>query len=418
MLKHSPVYACLVLASLLLPHNLCAGDAYRTPLAGEPFSTTVFGKNVAIAGRDRANTRALSLGGTLYAPSLGSTDALPIAALYWRKETEQYRSRLLFSVFANEWDGAIKSGSGLEFLGHLENYTNPFPQEEILNGQAIKATSAVWGYGSAWFGLGCRLPVVPFQSDNDLRLQLFYTGKYQYNDRTADTGATVRLPPDTWENGVRLRLRYDGIRRNIMELPHQGVAFGADFEWSHRLRWSDSNYGNYSFTKARTQQYTKLSGYALAALPVPLLSEKNRLVASVYGGFSPANNLDRYSGFRIGGGPFPNESDDLWRTPYPGALFNQFTVADYVVGTMEYRRELLFFLYLHLRGSIAWINRDYQRTHDFFKFDQDRGEALSLGVTSGLPWDSTLYLEFSRDFGILRNGNSGSGLMLLWSKTF
>lgn len=418
------IIICGLLAVLLLLDSLpCRADqlpdpdGYQTPLAGEPFSTTLLGQRLELARRDRANTLDITLGGTLYFPTLGSTDALPIAALYWRKENEQYRSRLIFSIFNNEWDGALKTGSRLELLAHLENYTSPFPQKEILNGAEVKSTSAVWGSATGWLGLGYRLPVAPFQSDNFLRLQLYYTGTYLYNNRTADTGATVRLPPNTWENGLRLRLRYDGIRRNVMELPHNGSALGADLEWACRSPWGDSNYGPYHFSKSGTEEYTRISGYGLAVLPVPGLSERNRLIASVYGGFSPNRNLDRYSAFRIGGGPFPNESDDLWRTPYPGALFNQFTAADYVVGNLEYRRELLFFLYLHLRGTIAWINRDYQRS-DRFRFEQDRGEALSLGLTSGMPWDSTLYLEFSRDFGVLRNGRSGSGLMLLWSKAF
>lgn len=419
MLKRTSVFLwTLLLALLSMPYSGFADDTYHTPLAGEPFGTTVFGEKVKIDARDRANTRALSLGVTLYTPTLAGTDALPIAAFYWRNETEQYRSRMIFSLFANEWDGAIKTKSGLEFLAHFENYTNPFPQEEIINGKSLKETSAEWGYGAGWLGLGYRLPVAPFQSDNDLRLQLFYTGKYLYNSRTSDTGATVQLPPDTWENGLHIRLRHDGLRRNIMELPHQGVAFGADLEWSNRLHWGDSTYGNYIFTKSKTEQYTKLSGYAMAALPVPLLSEKNRLITSVYGGFSPENDLDRYSGFRVGGGPFPTESDDLWRTTYPGAIFNQFTLSDYVIGNIEYRRELLFFLYLHLRGTFAWINCDNQPANDYFKLNQDHGEAFSLGLTSGLPLDSTLYLEFSRDFGMLRNGNSSNGLMLLWSKSF
>lgn len=390
---------------------------YQTPLAGEPLSFTVLGRKFMLPQRDRANTLSITLGNTLYFPTLGSTDALPIAAVYWRKDTEQYRSRLIFSIFDNEWDGALKTSTNLQLLAHLENFTNPFPQEEILNGAAVKSTSAVWGSAAGWLGLGYRLPVAPFQSDNDLRLQLYYTVGYLYNKRTSDTGTDVHLPPDTWQNGIRLRCRYDGIRRNIMELPHSGYALGTDLEWTYRYHWGDSNYGPYHFSKSGTQDYTKVSGYGVAALPLPGLSERNRLIVSVYGGFSPNKNLDRYSGFRIGGGPFPNESDDLWRTPYPGAIFNQFTVADYVIGNIEYRRELLFFLYLHLRGTLAWINRDYQRS-DRFRFEQDRGEAISLGLTAGMPWDSSLYLEFSRDFGVLRNGVSGSGLMLLWSKTF
>jgi len=108
------------MANFSLPYSGFADDTYHTPLAGEPFETTVFGEKATVEARDRANTRALSLGVTLYTPTLASTDALPIAALYWRKETEQYRSRVIFSLFANEWDGAIKTKSGLEFCPTLK----------------------------------------------------------------------------------------------------------------------------------------------------------------------------------------------------------------------------------------------------------------------------------------------------------
>lgn len=408
----------LLLVLAWLPHTgRAADDSYHSPLAGAPYRTSLLGERIEVAPRDRANTFSLTLGGTLYAPSLGSTDALPVAALYWRKETETYRSRLIFSIFANEWDLACKLNNGWELLGRLENVTDPFPQEEVVDGRALKRTSVVWGNAAAWLGLGYRLPVAPLQTDNDLRLQLFYTGGYLYSDYTSDTGRNVQLPPDSWVSGLHARIRYDGLQRNIMELPHTGFAMGADLEWAYRHHWSDANYGGALFKAAETRQYTKVSAYALAALPVPGLSEKNRLVASVYGGTAPEHDLDRFSAFRIGGGPFPNETDDLWRVPYPGALFNQFPVADYVVGTLEYRRELLFFLYLHLRGTIAWINRDVL-TNRRIKFSEDRGEAFSAGLTSGLPWNSSIYVEYAHDTGILRNGKPGDGVMLLWSKTF
>lgn len=408
----------LLLAALLLPGAAVADDdSYRTPLAGEPFATTLLGEQVSVRGRDRANILSLSLGGALFVPSSAGTDALPIAALYWRRETAAARSRLAFSVFYNDWDAALKLGDGLELLGHLETFTNPFPQQELLYGRPFKSSSAYWGFVDTWLGLGYRHPVAPYQSDNDLRLQLFCTGGYHYASRSGDTGQDVTLPPSTWVNGVRLRLRYDGIRRNILELPHSGYAAGADLEWARRSRWGDSNYGELTFRKETTQEFLKLSGYAMAALPVPGLSERDRLLLSIYGGYSPNSNLDRFSGFRIGGGPFPYESDDLWRVPYPGAVFNQFVVSDYIVTTAEYRRELLFFLYLHLRGTLTWINRDFSRGY-LFDFSEDRGEALSVGLSSGLPWDSTIYLEYSNDYGMLRSGTKGSSVLLLWSKMF
>ena len=60
-----------------------------------------------------------------------------------------------------------------------------------------------------------RLPVAPFQMDNDLRVQVFYEGGYLYSDRTSDTSRLVSLPPNTYTHGLRLRFRYDGMRRNL-----------------------------------------------------------------------------------------------------------------------------------------------------------------------------------------------------------
>jgi hypothetical protein len=384
-------------------------------MAGEAYTTSVWGHHVDIPARDRRNTLALTLGGTLFLPALGSSDALPMGALYWRRENHDFRTRLVFSVFYNELDHALKYDK-FEILAHLENMTIPFPSAEIVGGQEVKASNIVWGEAAAWVGVGYRLPVAPFQTDNDLRLQLFYEGGYLYSSRTVDTGPDVRLPPDTATNGVRVRVRYDGMRRNIMELLHKGVAGGLDVEWQSRDHWSDANYGGAVYNKDQTQEFVTLTGYMIAAAPVPGLSEHDRMIFSVYGGATVVNDLDRFSAFRIGG-PFPSESDDLARVPYPGAEFNQFPVSDYVVGTAEYRRELLFFLYLHLRGTLAWANRDVL-TSQPLRFRESRGQVLTVGLTSGFPWDSTLYLEYSYDSGILRNGISGNSMLLLWSKMF
>lgn len=394
-----------------------SGDDYRTPLAGTACTVSINSSSFDIPARDRSRQLALTVGGTLFNPALGSSDALPIAALYSRRETASYRSRLVFSVFDNELDLAFPVSGKRELLVKLYNRTSPFPEEVLSEGRSIKSTSLIWGEGGIWLGAGYRWPVAPFQCDNDLRLQLYYQGSYLYNERTADSGDSVRLPPDTFVHGLRFRVRYDGLRRNLMELPHNGMAAGGDLEWNRRAHWSDANYGGSLFTKSETQEYLKLSGYALAALPIPGLSERNRILVSVYGGAAPNHDLDRFSAFHIGVGPFPTESDDLWRCPYPGATFNQFDASDYVISTLEYRRELLVFLYLHLRGTLAWVNRQVITNHRF-KFAEDRGDAFSVGLTSGLPWNSTLYLEYSHDSGILRNGTPGDGVMVLWSKSF
>ena len=106
---------------------------YETPLAGEACSVSILGRQIDIPARDRRNTLALNLGGTLFLPALGSSDALPMGALYWRRENPGSRTRLVFSVFYNELDHALKYDK-FELLAHLENMTIPFPSQEIVGG--------------------------------------------------------------------------------------------------------------------------------------------------------------------------------------------------------------------------------------------------------------------------------------------
>ncbi|NVN89049.1 MAG: hypothetical protein HXX11_00475 [Desulfuromonadales bacterium] len=390
------------------------------PLAGEAYQTTIMGRRIAIPARNRDNVLALTLGATAYTPKLGGDSVLPIAALYWKQRWDSWWTRDVIALFVNEMDVA-KSYGRFQLLGHLENNTVPSADVNIKDGREVTSSSVIWGTVSGWLGAGYRMPVAPWQADNDLRVQLFYHAGYFYDARTGDTGSTVHLPPDTYQHGLRLRVRYDGLLRNIMELPHQGVAWGGDLELTRRDTWSDSTFGGLLFTSGDTRDYLKFSGYVIGAMGIPGLSERHRFVGYLHGGVSPMGKLDRFSSFRAGGGPFPNESDDLYRLPYPGALFNNFGVTDYVVGTLEYRLQLAFFLYLHLRGSFAWGgNRpDYDTTKGLrLRLTSSDGEAFSVGLTSGFIADSQLYLEYSYDSKLLRNGRDGSSVMLLWSKSF
>lgn len=399
-----------------------SGDdvATQTPLAGKAYQTTIMGRRIAIPARNRDNELALTLGANAYAPKLGGDSVLPIAALYWKQRWDSWWTRDVFGVFVNELDVA-KSIGRFQLLGHLENNTVPSADIDIKDGREVTSSSVVWGTVSGWLGAGYRVPVAPWQTDNDLRIQLFYHAGYFYDKRTSDTGADVRLPPDTFVHGMRMRVRYDGLLRNIMELPHQGWAWGGDLELTRRDRWSDSTFGNMLFARQDTRDYLKFSGYVIGAMDIPGLSDRHRFVGYLHGGVSPMGKLDRFSAFRAGGGPFPNETDDLYRLPYPGALFNNFGVTDYVVGTLEYRLQLAFFLYLHLRGTFAWGgNRPDYATAEGLKLDlkSSDGEAFSVGLTSGFIANSQLYLEYSYDSKLLRNGTEGSSFMLLWSKSF
>ncbi len=312
----------------------CTGDgAVLTPLAGEAYSTSLLGSTIEIPSRNRENVRSLTLGVNYYTPELGGDTAIPIAAFYYRHRWDNWWTRDIIGLFVNELDVARSLGR-FQLLGHFENNTVPFADTEIRNGNKVKASSVIWGTVSGWLGAGIRLPVAPFQADNDLRVQLFYHAGYFYDTRTSDTGSDVRLPPDTFVHGLNLRIRNDGMRRNIMELPHEGWAWGGDVKLTRRDRWSDSTFGNQLFTKTETRDYLKLSGYVIGAMGIPGFSDQNRFIWYLHVGGTPWGKLDRFSTFRAGGGPFPNETDDLYRMPYPGALYNNFPVSDYVVSTL------------------------------------------------------------------------------------
>jgi len=227
---------------------------YQTPLAGDPYHPVVFGQQIDIVGRDRDNATALVLGATVFAPALAGQDFLPIGAFYMKRRWDDTRFRGIFSILVNESDVA-KSFDSFQLLGHLDNNTIPFPVSEIAGGQEVKRTAIIWGTVNGRLGAGLRLPVHPFQADNDLRVQLFYQGSYLFSRRVEETGSNVVLPPNTLVHGPLLRVRYDGLRRNLLELPHSGVAVGMDVEFMRRDKWSDANYGGAVFPRNETRDY-------------------------------------------------------------------------------------------------------------------------------------------------------------------
>ena len=396
--------------------ELSPAGEYRTPLAGEAYRTTLFGRPVEVPSFDRDNIRAVALGATFYKPEVGDDWFVPIGGIYLKGRPEPYHYRAILSLFVNEVD-VSRSFGNWELLGRWENETVPAPSVEVADGEAVRESSLLWGTFAGSAGLGLRFSVSPWQSDNDLRLQLFYQAGYLYSRPTDDTGPTVRLPPDTFVHGFKLRGRYDGMRRNIMELLHSGVAAGFDIDLMRRNKWGDANYGGNLFQGEDTRDYMKVSAYLTAAGKVPWLTERDRFVVSLHGGYSPGSTLDRFSAFRIGGGVFPNEADDIRRPYFPGALFNHFPISNYIMTNFEYRRELLFFLYLHLRGTLI-LGKRPDFNSDGFKFLKSGGEAVSVGLTCGLPMNSHLYLEYAYDEEVLRDDRQGSSLLLLWSKAF
>jgi hypothetical protein len=438
-IEHLPIFI-LVLVILILPfrskHDLAfAGQEhtqaihsglndpeakktdgkYHTPLAGEPLHLELMGRSIDIPARDRGNQSSLELGGTIYVPDITDMSLIPMFALYIRRTWERTRLRLVASGIVNDAEGAMSFGN-LDFLGSFENYTNPYREAGFRRNEEVKQSSVKWGTLSGFLGLGLRYPVSPYQVDNDLRLQLLSRVGYLYSKQTSETDPDVKMPPDTMLYGVRLRGRYDGMRRNLMELPHNGTAAGFDLDFVHRENWA--NYGNPSvrFKKEDSQNYFILSGYVMGAFGIPGLSEKNRGLASVHGGLIDKKSADRYNAFRLNGGPYAQDTDDLYRPNYPGALDT--IVSEYLMVNLEYRRELLPFLYLQLRDTLTWADRSTVIGLSQIGFKSDNGQTPSIAVTSGFLWNSQLYIECAWDSGFIRDGKPGSTLTVLWSKSF
>ena len=391
---------------------------YHTPLAGEPLHTVFMGKSIDIPAQDRGRVTALTLGGAFFTPKQGDTSITPIGSFFLKRVWEESRTRNVISIFVNdlEYD---KSFGNLELVARVESNTIPGGQREVVNNREIKSSDTEWGAVIGALGPGLRYKVAPFQVDNDLRLQLLGRVGYFYAGRTSDTGPNLVLPPDTMLYGVKLRGRYDGMRRNMMELPHTGMAAGFDLDYMHRDKWADfGSIPDAPFTKQNTQDYLQVNGYLMGVGGIPGLSEKNRILISLHGGVTPRKGSDRYNAITIGGGPLPGESDDLCRPDYPGTMFSHVLVSDYALLALEYRRELAFFIYINLRETFIWADRASVTDTNRFLFKNSTGAATTIGLNTGFLWNSSLYLEYSWDSGFIRNGKSGSGLILTWNKSF
>ncbi|MCM0083317.1 porin [Geomonas sp. Red32] len=386
---------------------------YHTPLAGEAREVPFMGHWVAIPSQDRRRLTCLTLGGTVLEPRQGSLGGLPIGALFLRRADDTFRTRDVISIFENELEYDRRFGT-LELVTHFQNYTLPGDITEIANNREMKATAATYGWAVGAAGPGIRIPVAPGGIDNNLKFQLLGRIGYFYAERSHGTGPDVVIPPDTLLYGARLRARYDGLTRNLLELPHRGVALGLDADYLHRDRWR-------SLEPAGGEphhDFQQLRGYLVAAGGLPGLSEKNRLLVNLNAGATSSRDGDRFNAFLVEGGPLPSEEDDLVRSHYGGIIYDQVRATDYASGSLSYRRELAFFLYLSLTGSYIWGQRATVEGADVVTFRPQTGKAATISLDSAFFWNSEVYLAYGWESGFIRDGRSGHGVTLLWNKSW
>jgi hypothetical protein len=400
-------------------------EEYRTPRAGEAFTATVFGHQADVPARDRTSTTALDLG-VLWIPDGPDSRRLgPFASLFFWRNWNDGRQRLravVIGIYDNvRWD-ALPSDGPLETVLTFENLTPPFDRSEFVEGVRIRSEELRWYEARLGAGLGYRIPIAPGHQDNHLEAALTYEPGYLSFDRGEKTDPDYLVPKDTYEGRVHLRFRLDAVERNPIELPHEGFAAGLDALHGRRSQWDDWGgpvLGVQSGSDG--EEWNALSFYAVAALPVPFVrSDRHRLFTSVYGGKSA--DVDRFSAFRLGGGPTTADWEALSRPVLPAASFEEFYSRSYGILNVEYRYEMLFFAYLRVRGTLAQVDR--------LRFDDSGGvvsrvqpmNALSIGITSGFFWHSQLELAYSYNFGILRQrqgmSEAGDGAILVhWSKS-
>lgn len=396
---------------------------YKTPRAGEAFRAEVLGEVIEIPANDRRTSLGLSLGGLFFSPEIGDQPASFFGGVTYRNSWDEDRRWLKMTLAGAYNEVEYAEGgwneSGIDLLGRFWNLTSPLPHVEAEGQNAIEVSRLYWGSLLAGTGLGLRFHVPPYHSDNDFRIQAIYELGYAFTHPDRDTLDTYELPPDTLFHQVHVRFLLDCLERNLIELAHEGVALGADLYLTRRDRWADHGISpEATFRAEDTRDHLKLFAFFRAAMGLPFLSERHRLLFYAGAGWAPNGNLDRFSAFRGGGGPPSSDYPDLSRLPYPGALVDEMLIERYLILTVEYRLEVIFFLYLHLRGTIAWARAGDLRSDLTFDFNNVETQAAHVGFTSGFFFGSRLQVEYVYRTAGPRAEAPGHAVVLNWEIAF
>jgi hypothetical protein len=417
--------ALAVMAVLMLGKQSLAQE-YRTPRAGEEYTGTVFGHEVTVPERDRTKNTVLDLGVVWIPDGPDKKKVNPFASLFLWRNWDDGRQRfrgIIVGVYDDlRWD-IRPLDNPFEVLVTFQNLTPPFDRAEYVEGIRIESEELRWYQAYLGAGVGYRIPLAPRHQDNHLEVALSYEPGYLAFDEAEAPNPAFVLPEDTYEGRIHLRFRADGLERNFIELPHKGYAAGLDAYHARRETWEDWGGPDLGFQDgASRREWNTVSFYAVAATPVPFVhNEKHRLVSSVYWG--KARDVDRFSAFRLGGGPMTADWEALSRPVLPAVALEEIESDCYGILNVEYRYELLFFSYLRVRGTLAQVNRLRFADGGGTEHRMEPMNALTVGITTGFLWHSQLELGYGYNFGIIRQRDGqpekGDGAILLhWSKSF
>jgi hypothetical protein len=391
-------------AALVLLLSPAAAAQETTVLAGEAFTRTAFGATFVEPARDRRTVTEI-FAGLDWLPSGpdGKVWNPEAAALLWRHRDgghRRLRAVLLGLYDGVRWNRALHGDGRLESVVTFENTTLPWARSEYAGGERLESEEMNWGFVRAGAGLAFRQPLAPGHADNSFEASLSYEPGFLYFSKGSSADPSFVSPVNAYEGRLHLRLRADAFTRNLLELPHAGWSAGLDAWLAHRSGWEDWGGGPTGpHAAADARAWSALSGFAIAAVPVGA-NGRLRLVASLYGG--TGSNLDRFSAFRLSGGSNMGDFETLARPVLPAAGLDEIASRGYAIGNVELRAEILFFLFLHVRATLASVDRAVPDASGLPVLRTDHPNAFTVGLTSGFFWSTVIELSWSRNAALER----------------
>ena len=410
--------------------------SYRTLRAGEGFRTSIFGFEVDEEPRDRRSTSALDLGAAAYFNGPDEGQFIPFASLYfWRRPDEHRFLRATVGGLVNDVIAARSFGdSPFEAVFSFQNSAVFFDDNaQWVDGERDKAEELRKMSVRGGAGLGYRRQLVPGwaplvfadgvhpqRPDNMFEVYLLAEPAYLYFSERNDAAENFVLPQDTFELAGRLAMRWDSLERNLMDLAHRGFAVGFDATYGWRSNWEDWGIDR-EHRASEGREPKMIQAYAVAAMGIPALNERHRLITLVHGG--RGWDIDRFSQPRVGGGPRGNEYRSLARPILPGSAISEFTPdKHYVIGLAEYRYELMFFAYLSAYGGVAFLDRERLGPARFavpVRSQDDLLYPVGARLTAPFFFRSQLQVEYNYNFDVIRDGHRGGGeIVAHLSKSF
>jgi hypothetical protein len=326
-----------------------------------------------------------------------------------------YRAEIA-GVFNNIfWGTKPFAGRDFEFGLTFNNFTLPEAWNEVYDGVTDKAQQIYWGYVRPGVTVGFPRPLEGGHQDNMWQANWVVEPGYFYSGRSSETAPDMVLPQSTFELRNRLVLRLDALERNILSLPHEGYALGADFVQGFRANWADWGTPEYSFTKSQGQNYSIFSAYALASGPVPgIKSDRHRLIGWLHG--AVGHNVDRFNGIRVGGGPnaMGMEYGASSNPVLPGTSIWEFCPEHYLIGAVEYRWELSWFSYLSAHGGVGYLDPFRPTATGVLRRTEELLPWMGARISTGFFGDTMVMLDYAHSFNLVNQGTRGGNEVMLW----